>query len=240
MSEAQASEIFDNFGLSIEKRIQEELGGTLTDDYPEVKEIRNLAGENTGHMHVYKADKLVKACCMSVTVMPGARYFNIHIHPETKYRVPRFGFEGMIMEQGGQVSMDLYPDMDLLTNIKPYMELCGDLTPIWDEVKKSDLNPQPSRLPHMRAFCSPYFLNFVGVKPETLPRIEKIANQYFDVWLNILNNAAELSDKDQSEVAQRRDIFARRIIEMDPDRGMIVQVYGEEVTQAIENALMLS
>lgn len=237
---SREQELMEDFGASIEARIQSELGATLTDQFPEVADIKNLAGESTGYMRVYTADKLNKACCMKIDVMPGAYYFNIHVHPDIRYRAPRFGFEGMIMAQGGQVSMDLYPDMDLLMGIEEFLDLCGDLTPIWDEVKKSDLNPQPSRLAHMRALCSPYFLNFVGATADTLPRIEAIAHQYLDVWLDILRNARELSDEERAVADNRRDIFAQRIIELDPDRNMVVQVYGEETVQQIEAALMLS
>jgi hypothetical protein len=240
VNEAQAagSDVLDNFGLSIEKRIQEQLGGTLTDRFPEVQDIKNLAGESTGHMRVYLADKLVKASCMSVNVMPGARYFNMHIIPEPKYLIPRFGFEGMLMAQGGQVSMDFYSDMDLVMRIDDWQEMFGSVTPIYDEAKQSDLNVQPSRLMHMRAFASPFFINVVGPTVDQLPQIEAIANRYFDEWLKVFQSPVEVGTEEAADRQARREHFARKIIELDPDRQMIVQVYGEETTQAIEAALM--
>ncbi len=232
--------VLNSFGSSIEERIKHDLNGELSKGYPEVAEIHNLAGASTGYMRVYTGDRLHKACCLRINVMPGAYYFNMHIHPDSRYDVPRFGFEGMVTPQGSQVSMDIYPDTDLLNNIRGFLEQCGGLTPVWDEAKKSDLNPQPSRLPHMRALCSPYFLNFVGVAPDQLPRVEAIANQYFDVWLDVCRNAEELDDARRVDVEKRRHTFAERIIELDPDRDMVVQIYGEEVTQNIEAAIMFA
>jgi hypothetical protein len=241
VSEAQTDEagVLENFGLSIEQRIQDEMGASLTDLNPEVKEIRNLAGDNTGYMRIYTADKLLKACFMSVNVMPGARYFNIHIHPLVNYRIPRFSFEGMMMAHGSQVSMDLYPDMDLLMRIDDWQETCGAVTPIYDEAKQSELNIQPSRLMHMRAFASPFFINSVNTSIEQLPQVEAIANRYFDEWLKVYRSAPEVDAAEAAERQQRREQFAQKIIELDPDRQMIVQVYGEETTLAIENAIML-
>ena len=232
--------ILENFGLSIEERIKQDLNGELSDGYTEVADISNLAGESTGYMRVYTGDRVHKACCLRINVMPGAYYFNMHIHPDSRYDVPRFGFEGMITPHGSQVSMDLYHDTDLLNGIRAFLDKCGELTPVWDEAKHSDLNPQPSRLAHMRALCSPYFLNFVGMPPGQLPRVEAIANRYFDVWLGICRNAAELDAARRQQVEERRRTFAERIIELDPDRDMVVQVYGEEVTRNIEVAIMFS
>lgn len=241
MSEAQAagSSILETFGLSIEKRIRDELGATLTDDYPDVKEIRNQAGETTGYTDVYEGERLVKACAMSINVMPGARYFNIHIHPEARYLVPRFSCEGMLTAQGGQVSMDLYPDMDLVMEIDAFLSLTAGLEPVYAEAKESGMNVQASRFAHMRALSSPYFMNFVGPTIDQLPQIEAFANRYFDVWLEILNSAPELDAEAAAERQRRREHFAHMVIKLDPDRDMIVQVYGEEMTSAIENAVML-
>jgi hypothetical protein len=91
---------------------------------------------------------------------------------------------------------------------------------------------------HMRALCSPYFLNAPGSTAEHLPRLEEIANRYFDEWLKIYTNARELDAAEAENRAARREHFARTIIEMDPDRAMIVQVYGDEVTRSIEEAMI--
>jgi hypothetical protein len=233
------SDVVSGFGKSIEDRIVSELQAQPTDMFAQLDDIKNLAGDSTGAVRVYTADKLVKASVLSVDVMPGARYFNIHIIPETKFMLPRFGFEGMITAQGSQVSMDFYPDMDLMMRIKEFRDLCGDMTAIYDAAKKSDLPFQPSRLMHMRALCSPYFLNAPGATVEQLPQLEAIANQYFDEWLKIYRSAKELDASEAQERAARREHFASTVVELDPDRAMIVQVYGEEVTAAIEDAMMV-
>jgi hypothetical protein len=226
------------FGSSIEERIKSDLGATPCDDYPELADIKNLAGESMGHVNVYKADKLIKACCLSINVMPGARYFNFSIRPEPTYQIPAYDFEGMVTTKGSQVSMDIYPDMDLVMEIKEFLDICGAFTAIWDDAKASELNLQPSRLAHMRAFCSPYFFNSVSTTEEQLPLVEQYANRYFDEWLKIYAAPKELDAAAAAEKQRRHEHFSKCIVEMDPDRQMIVQVFGEEVTEQIENALM--
>jgi hypothetical protein len=237
-AEALSPELLASFGKSIEDRLVSDLGATPSERFSDLHDIKNLAGESTGHISTYEADKLDKACCLSINVMPGARYFNIHITPEPKYMIPRFGFEGMISTHGSQVSMDFYADMDLVMRIQEFADMCGDMTAIYDAVKKSDLPIQPSRLMHMRAFCSPYFLNAPGSTAEQLPQLEEIANRYFDEWLKIYHSAREVDAAETADRQKRRSHFSEKIIEMDPDRQMIVQVYGEEVTNAIEDAMM--
>jgi hypothetical protein len=233
-----SSELLASFGKSIEDRLVSDLGATLSDRFSELDDIKNLAGESTGNVRTYDADKLDKACCLSINVMPGGRYFNIHIIPEAKYMIPRFGFEGMITTHGSQVSMDIYPDMDLVMRIDEFAAMSGDMTAIYDEIKKSELPIQPSRLMHMRAFCSPYFLNAPGSTASHLPLLEATANRYFDEWLKIYKAAREVDADEAADRQKRRNHFAAKIIELDPDRQMIVQVYGEATTHDIEAAMM--
>ena len=227
------------FGSSIEERIKTDLHGTLTNEFSDVAEIKNLQGANTGYVRVYTADKLIKACCLSIDVMPGARYFNIHIHPEARYLIPRFGFEGMVSTRGSQVSMDFYTDMDQMMHVRELTEMCANVSSIWDEAKASELDIQPSRFAHMRALASPYFLNSINTTEAQLPQVEAIANRYFDEWLKIYSAPRELNDAEAADRWSRREHFANTVIELDPDRDMIVQVFGEDTTQAIERCVML-
>jgi hypothetical protein len=227
------------FGKSIEERIISELGATPSGQFSELEDIKNLADESTGYVRVFKAEKLDKAACMSINVMPGGRYFNIHIIPQAQYNIPRFNFEGMVTSHGSQVSMDLYPDIDVIMDISEFKELCGGLTPIYDKARKTEIAFRPSRYVHMRAFCSPYFLNASGAAAEYLPELEEIANQYFDEWLKIYKAAELLGTREADERQLRREHIARIIVEMDPDRDMVVKVYGEETVCAIEAAMMV-
>ena len=52
------------------------------------------------------------------------------------------------------------------------------------------------------------------------------------------HSAKELDAAETADRQQRRSHFSEKIIELDPDRQMIVQVYGEDVTSAIEDAMM--
>jgi hypothetical protein len=233
-----AGDLVAGFGGSIIARLTAELGAVPSDDFAQLHDIRNLAGASTGYVHVYKAPRLVKATHLSVNVAPGARYFNIHIVPEARYNVPRYSLEGMVTAQASQVSMDLYPDIDTFMEIRPYLEQMRGVCAIFDEAKKSAIDFRPSRLPHMRAFCSPFFLNVFRASSEQLPQLDAIAQRYFDEWHKLLQTAAEVSPAAAADRQRRRTHMSDTVIALDPDRQMIVQVYGEAVTCGIEQAVM--
>lgn len=72
-----------------------------------------------------------------------------------------------------------------------------------------------------------------------MPAIERYAHGYFDAWLKLYRRAAELPLEIAAERKARREHMARTMIELDPDRHLVVQVFGEETTRAIEAATML-
>ena len=237
MKDASAEQVA-TFGASFIDRLVSELGATKVDEFPELKSIRNLQGDDTGYVHVYTADRLIKATYLSINVAPGMRYFNIHIVPEAGFNVPRLSLEGMVAVKGSQVSMDVYSDADMFMEIEPLLEQLSGINAAYDDAKKTDIAFFPSRLPHMRAFCSPFFLNAAKTTGDQLPELEAIANRYLDEWLKIFA-AAEVVDAAVAEDRQRRRThMSDVVVKMDPDRQMIVQVFGEETTCAIEKAVM--
>jgi hypothetical protein len=197
-----------------------------------------LQGESTGYVRVYEADKLIKATHLSVNVAPGARYFNIQVVPQSQYNVPRYSLEGMVTVHGSQISMDMFPDVDTFMQIQPVLEQLSGVNQIFDEAKKTDIDFLPSRLPHMRAFCSPFFLNAAKATEAQLPELDRIANRYFDEWQKIFAAAEVVDAASAADRAARRSHMSDVVIALDPDRKMITQVYGEEITSAIEQAVM--
>jgi len=235
---SDGQDLITNFGVSIVNRLTAELGAVRTDDFPQLRDIRNLAGASTGFVHVYTAPRLLRATHLSVTVAPGARYFNIHLVPEPQYNVPRYALEGMVTSRGSQVSMDLYPDVDVFMQIKPLLEQMQGVRAVFDAARQTDIDFRPSRLPHMRAFCSPFFLNVFKATGEQLPQLDVFANRYFDEWQKIFNKAEVVDAAAAADRQRRRTHMSDTVIALDPDRQMIVQVYGEDVSFAIEQAVM--
>ncbi len=228
------------FGLAIESRLVEALGAGPMARYEHLLDLKNLQGESTGYVRAYEASRMAKLACLSIDIKPGMRYFNIHAIPDHRYLVPRFNFEGMVTSRGSQVSMDLYPDMDVVQNFDYLFRYYAGLDKVYDKAKNhKDIVIEPSRLPHMRALCSPYFLMAKSVQPEHIYDMQSWAETYLDVWLQIYREQGELSEEGAQLRLTRREIIARTIIENDPDRDKVVGVYGEETTQAIEEAAML-
>jgi hypothetical protein len=235
---SESQKLVVGFGSSIIERLIAELGATQADVFPELADIRNLQGDSTGYVRVYKADKLIKATHLSVNVAPGARYFNIQIVPEAQYNVPRYSLEGMLTVQGSQVSLDMFPDVDTFMSIQSVLQQMSGVNQVFEEAKQTDIDFRPSRLPHMRAFCSPYFLNVFRATEEQLPELDRLANRYFDEWQKIFVGAEKVDAAAAADRAARRNHMSDSVIALDPDRQMIVQVYGEEITHAIEQAVM--
>jgi len=238
MSAVEGNGLVDTFGDSIIERLQSELGAQATDDYPDLRDIKNLKGESTGSVTVYKADKLIKATWLSINVAPGARYFNIQVTPEAKWNLPRFSTEGMVTVRGSQVSMDMFPDYDIFMDIPSYVEQMAGVNKVYDSAKKLGVDFSASRFPHMRAFCSPFFLNAAKAAGDQLPTLDTLQNEYFDEWIKLYAEAAELTAAEARTKETRRGYMSEQVIAMDPDRQMIVNVFGEETTSAIERAVM--
>jgi hypothetical protein len=143
------------------------------------------------------------------------------------------------MPQGSQVSMDLYLDLDLGMHLD-YLGALAGIETIYKEARRdSPYALEPSRLAHMRAICSPYFFLVNKVPQEGLALIERYANRYFDEWLKIFHTGRQLTADEAASRSARRQYAGESVIALDPDRHMIVQVYGEETTCAIERAMIL-
>jgi hypothetical protein len=73
---------------------------------------------------------------------------------------------------------------------------------------------------------------------ENLLALEAYAERYFDAWLDMHRNAEQLSDIKAAARRQRREQIGKAIMRLDPDRNMVVKIYGEDTTRMIEEANM--
>lgn len=235
-----ATDNIEIFGRSIENRLISDLPVTPVERFEHLLNLRNLKGDSTGYIKVYTGGRLEKGSSLSIQIAPGVRYFNIHVIPKAEFHAPRYLFEGMLSTHGSQVSMDLFPDVDKEMDVDWLISDFGGVTEIYDEAVQDDRYKfMPSRYMHMRAFQSPFFLCARDVPEADLPGLEVYAAGYFDEWLKLLDAAPEMSEVDAAARRVRRSHLARTIIREDPDRHMVVSVYGEAMTQAIEEASML-
>jgi hypothetical protein len=234
------SEPLLNIGKALEERFVRDLGAKPDPEFSALLDLKNLAGDSTGYTRVFRGDRLAKASSLSITMGPVGRYFNIHIIPDHRFDIPRFVFEGMVMANGSQVTMDLFPDADFAANFDDLSKQYSTVAKLYDEARNdSVLNPQPSRQAHIRAFCSPFILLVFGAPEEQISLLEDFADRYFSAWLDMFRNARELDSDAAAARLERRELMARTLMAHDPDRPMVVQIYGEETTHAIERATML-
>jgi hypothetical protein len=229
-----------NLGQRVQEQIAADLALQPVAEFAELLDLKDLKGDSTGYVKVYGADKLERMAFLSIDIMPGMRYFNIHIIPDHHYKLPRFNFEGMVSTKGSQLSMDLYPDHDIVLDFDFIRHNYFPLSASYEKAKKHPLiHPEPSRLPHMRALCSPYFLLANKVPAEALADMEGFALAYLKTWIGLYKNAQRVTEEEAQCQLHRRQLIARTIIDNDPDRSRVVNVYGEQTTCAIERAAML-
>jgi hypothetical protein len=238
MNDTQTSSVY-TLGRALEERLMATLDAQPLTQFDSLLDLKNLAGESTGYVRSFAGERIAKGTSVSINMMPGARYFNIHIIPEPQYDVPRFLFEGMLMPKASQVSMDLFPDFDVVADIDVFLEKYASVGKVYEEARTDDrFVLQPSRLLHMRAFSSPVFLLVFGAPEKDLPMLEVYAERYFDAWLDMYRNGERLSDAQADARRQLRQKIGDTIVRLDPDRQMVVQIYGEETTRMIEAASM--
>ncbi|NND54431.1 MAG: hypothetical protein HKN56_05600 [Gammaproteobacteria bacterium] len=237
MSAATEQQVAEYGGDFVEMVVRE-LKAEPDPDYAHMDEIHNLAGDNTGFARVWQGPGIRKISYLSIDIMPGARYFNFMVSPDDAIDAPRFAHEGMLSVHGGQLSMDLYHDVDMQAHIAELVRKLEPVTEIYNEARASYIEFVPSRQVHMRAFCSPHFLNVFNPEGKALPQIQSYAERYFRAWQQLLADAATLDEAATADRTRRRVHMSDMVVALDPDREMVVQVYGEDTVQAIEQTVM--
>jgi hypothetical protein len=230
----------DQVGQALEQRITESLELHNNPRFDHLATLHDLQGKDTGYLKAYTGPGIEKASSLSINLLPMGLYFNINIIPEYHLDVPRFTYEGMLSPQGSQLSIDLYPDIDPIMQFESFSKDYAGIEKIFDAAKAdTSISFEPSRQAHMRALVSPFFLCGFGVAEHALDAVETYAAHYYDEWLHLFQQQRQLTDAEAAQRKTRRDHIASTIMTLDPDRGMVVQIYGEEVTQAIQDATML-
>ncbi|MDG1462329.1 MAG: hypothetical protein P8R04_02075, partial [Gammaproteobacteria bacterium] len=170
-------EIISTTGMQTESLVVSTLGGVEAESFKDLLALQNLKGENTGYTKVWYADRIKKISSMSINIMPGkARYFNLQVIPEDNLRVPRYVFEGLVAGHSSQVSVDLYPDMDMVLNLDWLTSAYAGIYNYYDEIRKNEVfQLGASRLPHMRTFCSPVFALAPSMPVDSVPAFEDVA-----------------------------------------------------------------
>jgi len=236
----EAKDIINGAGKALEQKVVEALSAELVPEYDDLLELRNLKGENTGYTKIFMGDGDCKISSMSIDVKPGmARYINLQIVPHASLKMPRYVYEGLVMGHASQLSVDLYPDMDMIDNLDWVREQYSGIGDYYNEIRTDqEFGFSVSRTIHMRTFASPVFLLAPKLAIDSVPAFEEKADRYLDFWLEMLANAETCSDAETEERRARRRIISEQTIALDPDRKMITAVYGEELTERIEDGAM--
>jgi len=235
-----ATEIINGAGKAIEEKLVAAYKAELLDDYADLGELINLKGESTGYTKVWKGEAGEKISSMSIDIMPDkARYINIQVIPDPKFRLPHYVYEGLVMGHMSQMSVDLYPDTDMVANLDWMLENYQPAGTVFDELRKT-MELSISKLTHMRIFSSPMFAMVKTPELEKVMEFEGYAARYADCLFDMQAKAELSAELETHARRERRKLISDSIIALDPDRKMVVGVYGEELTRRIEEATMYS
>ena len=230
----------EDVGKSIETRFIQAVNAVADPQFEDLVDLTNLKGESTGYCKVFKADKLVKGSMFSIEIPPVGRYFNIHLIPQSDYRIPRFIYEGMITPHGSQMTIDLFPDADIVMDFDSFESQYQGIDEIYQRALADDnFQWRPSRIHFMRAFFSPYVLLSFTVQAAQLGEMESYAKEYLEEWVKMYEQGNENNEEISRHISDRRARMQAAIKHRDPDLPAVIAIYGEEKTQAIQDATLL-
>lgn len=230
----------DSVGQALEARFLAAVETIPDDRYSALLDLKNLAGEHTGYCKVFKGDKLLKGSMFSISIPPVGRYFNIHLIPDPRYRIPRFSYEGMLTVHGSQSSVDLYPDIDVAMDLENYEAQYQGVDKIYARAQENEsIHWQPAREAFLRAMFSPFALLSFTIPEAALDDMESYADAYFSEWLKMYAEGRENNAADIAYIKKRRALMQVVMRERDPDIDGVIALYGEEKTRAIQDATLL-
>jgi hypothetical protein len=226
------------FGSRIGNRIVEELEISPVEDFADLREIKNVQDQTCGHANIYTGGNISKVVDLSIEVVPGMRYFFIQIVPDVHLDAPRFSFDGILTSQGNRLSLDLYTDTDIGLDLNGLYGRYLPLGKIYDRAREDrELLFESSRLPHIRATCSPFFLGVFSCANDQLPRMEEYANAYLDEWINLFKSKSPVSDEQALAKKHRRKNFSRIVRDQNSMGKMVVDILGVTTAETLQNAI---
>jgi hypothetical protein len=230
----------DVVGQSIEGRFLATVDAVADEKFADLQDLTNLQGESTGYCKVFTAEKLVKGSMFSIAIPPVGRYFNIHLIPEARYRIPRFVYEGMLTAHGSQSSTDLFPDIDVVMDLENFEAQYRGIAEIYDRAQADNrIQWQPAQQGFLRAFFSPFNLLSFTLPEAELNTMEAYAYAYYSEWLEMYDRGEENTAASAAEITARRARMQVVMRDRDPDIDGVIALYGKEKTRAIQNATLL-
>ncbi|MCP4715513.1 MAG: hypothetical protein GY868_10375 [Deltaproteobacteria bacterium] len=207
-------------------------------EFEELATVKAIDGRKVGSVSVYQGDKIERYTFTDLSLAPGMNYFSITIRPTSMYNIPKLGINYMQTPDQIQFDVDLYPAVDLVPR-QEYVDKYYDL------LKETFL--QAKSAPYfswrvsdhswMRVNASPYFfMSRTDIAHKDL--VDLLVQAYLDVWLKIHAEAQAVSEEEARLIASRRSWLDRWLREREPDRHVIVKIFGEELTNKMSDAMI--
>lgn len=226
------------FGRETAARIVRALDLKPAEEFSDIAELQTQQGAPGGHVRIYRAPGIEKVVDMSMELVAGMRYFFVHIVPDASLDAPRYVFDSVVTVQGTRASIDLYPDFDMTSDIDCLTRKFAGLNRIYDAaIDDTEIVFSPSRLAHIRAVCSPFFLGVFSAQHFLLPKLEVYAQRYFDEWRNLFSQAKSISAAKTQQKRARREVITEAIVGGDYMRRTVSDIYGHEIARKVEQAL---
>lgn len=135
--------------------------------------------------------------------------------------------------------MDYIPRVDLATDLEYLDRYYEPVNPTYLALQANSwLSPYISQVLYVRQFQSPTSLCYTcSATEDSLELIRTIAHEMLDRWLIWVNEAEPVPEEAQV-ILVKRDLFVRRtVVERDPGNKLLLQMFGQELTDTLIRAL---
>jgi len=88
----------------------------------------------------------------------------------------------------------------------------------------------------MRAMTSPYYF-MSGTNRENEDKVHTLIYVYADAWMIMWKEAGPVLEEASKEIQHRRDIALKTLLEREPERHLLENIFGKELTDKIGMAM---
>jgi len=224
-------------GHQIFSKISKEANLKPSPEFEALKTVHALDGREVGGIQVFTGEKIEKMVIAEMSLAPGMSYTLISIKPTVQYNVPRFGANYMEMPEKIQFDVDLYPAVDLVLYPEYLDKYYENLKDIYaSEKKASYFEWKLSDHSWMRAMTSPYYF-MSGTNRENEDKVHTLIYVYADAWMIMWKEAGPVLEEASKEIQHRRDIALKTLLEREPERHLLENIFGKELTDKIGMAM---
>lgn len=188
-----------------------------------------------GFFKPYRMEKCEKLCLSNCMLMDRILVCAVIAIPHDDYEFPMLVLEWSETENTISLVVDLIPLADLVMREGYRQKYLDQLDPLWTKYKMLP-GMEPNRFAWSRMLFSPYYLSGAISKENDQHKQDclDIIKNYFEVWLNHLQNAQTIGDQATRVDMKERKTKIRQIFRINDEGAKTMsQMVGQEVIDTL-------